>query len=593
MIQNYLETEKPSYALMISGDWGAGKTYFWKNTIVPLLERKSRHHVYVSLYGVASNSEIEQQVSYGIFPFLDSKVARLAKFMSELGKLKIPPISYIPKLQNAVFCFDDFERAEFGVNKSLGFINKFIEQYGSHVLILANERQISDLEAYRKTKEKVVGKTLELVPDINEALESIWQKFSAGMHQQLDPYRETIQESLSKASSTNLRSAIHAIDNCKVLMLHLASQEKLTDDSIKRLLQMTCALTIEEKCDPDTLAKLRELIDNPSAMLFAAYSNRKNEDNTQSLAILDSFAAQYFEGNIDDIPPLKSVIGFIETGWIDAKALHHEVSNLNINPNVEIDLNKSFLRNIWSLTDDEIFTASNYYLESIQARSITTVTQIAQAFTTLLLLSKNSVIETKPDTLTNIFLEAVQGLSDNNTFTEADFCGWESHGTFYGSLDAELNKLIICIDEAHKAVIRHSYAVRVKKLFNEFKEDFSSFITRINSDNENDHFDYEHNPVFATWDANALTSALLSKANTDIQTFSQLLNQRYLRVINIGDYLHEEIPTLESLKGNLTHQLNGNSITGLKRLLVARIADQLNSVVDKLSKAPSHNAHNH
>lgn len=32
-ILNYIESDKTSYAILLNGKWGSGKTYFWKNVL--------------------------------------------------------------------------------------------------------------------------------------------------------------------------------------------------------------------------------------------------------------------------------------------------------------------------------------------------------------------------------------------------------------------------------------------------------------------------------------------------------------------------------------------------------------------------------
>ena len=60
-LQNYCDINNPVGALMISGEWGCGKTYLIKNKFIPLMEDKYVF-VSVSLFGMDSLDELRVEV---------------------------------------------------------------------------------------------------------------------------------------------------------------------------------------------------------------------------------------------------------------------------------------------------------------------------------------------------------------------------------------------------------------------------------------------------------------------------------------------------------------------------------------------------
>lgn len=60
VVKGYLEDRRNSYALMLTGEWGCGKTYFVKHALTENLEAgESRHPVIVaSAYGVKDLAEL-------------------------------------------------------------------------------------------------------------------------------------------------------------------------------------------------------------------------------------------------------------------------------------------------------------------------------------------------------------------------------------------------------------------------------------------------------------------------------------------------------------------------------------------------------
>ena len=59
----YLERDNPDYAIMITGKWGTGKTYFIKDYIKNSYKRAIRNRFfYLSLYGAKDESYIEKRI---------------------------------------------------------------------------------------------------------------------------------------------------------------------------------------------------------------------------------------------------------------------------------------------------------------------------------------------------------------------------------------------------------------------------------------------------------------------------------------------------------------------------------------------------
>ena len=580
-IQNYLDGDRPNCALMITGDWGAGKTYFWKNSIVPLLEQVSRHHIYVSLYGVASHSEIEQQISYAIFPFLDSKVFRLGRFIGEIKGVRVPPINYVPKLHRAVFCFDDLERAAIPVKDALGYINRFIEQHGSHVLILANELQIED-EKYKTVKEKVVGKTYVLKPDIDEALNSIWASLNKKKHTLLDAHRQVIQKAISSCEPINLRSAIQAVDNCNIILHRLEKLPALAHKAVSSVMLMSCAMTMEDKTNKELISHLKGLLADPTALMFAAFSKRDEDNENDMLDAMEKFAARYFDGNIDNIPSLRSILDFIETGWMDIDAVHAEaVALVQAETPEESDPKNVFLRNIWALTDQQIAEVAQTYLGEIDACSITRAEKLVRVFSTLIFIAKHQVIAQTPAEILSISQRAVECLAKEDRFVERDFEGWRNQPIPHGTADVEVKEFMAALNVANELFQKRQHQARLRSLFTELDTNYQLFLNRMLGNLEDDNFDYPHSPIFSQYDSKAVAEILAKKDAGEIQQFSQLLNQRYSRVANIADFLSDEYTVLTELAEHLNQQLL-TAIAGMKRVAVGRVIEQLRNSSKRL-----------
>ena len=66
-ILNYVRSNNTDYAIMINGEWGSGKTYFWNNQIKKKintlrLNGKRYRTIYMSLYGISNLEDISKKI---------------------------------------------------------------------------------------------------------------------------------------------------------------------------------------------------------------------------------------------------------------------------------------------------------------------------------------------------------------------------------------------------------------------------------------------------------------------------------------------------------------------------------------------------
>lgn len=166
-ILDYIRNDYTDYAIMINGEWGSGKTYFWnhkiKNKIESLqLNGKQYTTIYMSLYGISNLEEISKKIFIETTQLMDRN---LQKYMQTNGQTTIPEYAktgldmanFFGVTQNGdhidyeeffstddkVLCFDDLERANVDVIDILGYINNFVEHDHIKTIIICNEKELS------------------------------------------------------------------------------------------------------------------------------------------------------------------------------------------------------------------------------------------------------------------------------------------------------------------------------------------------------------------------------------------------------------------------------------------------------------------
>ena len=166
-ILDYIRADYTDYAIMINGEWGSGKTYFWNHKIRNKIEAmqingKKYTTIYMSLYGISNLEEISKKIFIETTQLMDKN---LKKYMGSKGEKVIPEYAktgldmanFFGVTQNGdkinyeeffstedkVLCFDDLERANVDVIDILGYINNFVEHDHIKTIIICNEKELS------------------------------------------------------------------------------------------------------------------------------------------------------------------------------------------------------------------------------------------------------------------------------------------------------------------------------------------------------------------------------------------------------------------------------------------------------------------
>lgn len=165
VIEEYLRDSKAEYAVMIDGDWGSGKTYFLKHSLMTIIDsidngkEKQRKSAYVSLYGMKSIGEVSKEILFQCLGNKNSNKFKAANAVFEtasniltasLGAInmdlsKVDEIFSKININDWIICFDDLERCCFSINEMLGYINRLVEHNNCKVIILANEKEIGKI----------------------------------------------------------------------------------------------------------------------------------------------------------------------------------------------------------------------------------------------------------------------------------------------------------------------------------------------------------------------------------------------------------------------------------------------------------------
>jgi len=421
---NYLEM-KTSGALLVTGDWGCGKTYFFKNSLFEEIKKDNSFiPVMVSLFGLKELRELPERVLYAYLDKMGKKITRFGK-LTKMAKNFIEAIPFvkdyvdigkllgsgdglyriIPK--NVLICFDDIERAieTIDFNEMLGVVNELVENKGYKVIVIANESFITKENGGKHLvfKEKVIEKTLVYIPNVVSLFKEIASSYEnpdfvdfmsdIDIIQSINPAEELLADfpSLRKCLS-NIRTIKFAIGHFYPVFLFYNTNANLhKDDLIVRKKLKNCwifilAVSIEYKLNNlsfednrglDTYQNIANIdldFGDEKEVVFSGLEESeedKQEKSKKDKQYANLFFKKFFIRISEEPIFHKALYDFVTAGIeVDYMALEENMNQkINIKKgtiNPAQELLNLFMNGYWKFRNSEINEKLNALLEYVK-----------------------------------------------------------------------------------------------------------------------------------------------------------------------------------------------------------------------------------
>ncbi|WP_228141321.1 KAP family P-loop domain protein [Acinetobacter baumannii] len=188
LLENNIKNEKIGAVIAITGSWGIGKTFFWRNFLDKQLSDErvykkdnvfNRKYAYVSLFGLESLSDLKTQIYSNIESYHSSiEIPKWIKSLPSIFKdtritqlginapVKLIDSLMFAQVKDAIICFDDFERMsnKLDIKDVMGLANYLkLEKNCQIILILDEDKtEAENKNKYGDYKEKLVDETIIL-----------------------------------------------------------------------------------------------------------------------------------------------------------------------------------------------------------------------------------------------------------------------------------------------------------------------------------------------------------------------------------------------------------------------------------------------
>ncbi len=174
-----LQDDEGEKCLCISGKWGVGKTFIWKEVEKDKSKKSAKQIVYISLFGKEHYKEIIEEIVMKLNS--RNKLVKLTESFEKIN-LKISPLglgidiaallSLFEKkdFENIIICFDDIERKSSNISMKdfLGLVFQLKEDRKCRVVLILNEESSKeelseeDKEQFSLYKEKCIDFYLKI-----------------------------------------------------------------------------------------------------------------------------------------------------------------------------------------------------------------------------------------------------------------------------------------------------------------------------------------------------------------------------------------------------------------------------------------------
>lgn len=337
--------------ILLTGPWGSGKTYLYKNEIEKKLKAKLETQkiplIDVSVFGAESISSVKYSILTEMFSkkitwnkdinkkdlgnfFKVAAQGGFQVFQKYLGTsfldFKLDPMDLWDN--EFVICIDDIERKSEGVKIKdlLGLISNLKDKKGCRILLISNENELSagstlsseEKDSYRKYIEKIVTYRFRVSPDLSEMYDLITSKIDK--HEDyFTQNKDLILGLFSRSNVSNLRTLDKVIANIHLLLIQKIF---LTEIYLKILIFYTI-------CGADgILSKGSDYFDFNGWALSSPTGSTQSPEDLEKIELIKEFFDSPIEYNLEI-----ELFEYVLTGMLDAKAL-----KLKIHPN-EKELN--------------------------------------------------------------------------------------------------------------------------------------------------------------------------------------------------------------------------------------------------------------
>jgi len=478
----------PRFAVLLSGPWGVGKTHLLKAFLKSRFGDEANAYVYVSLYGLSNLNEIDDALFQAVYPMLTGMPAKIAgrvgtaalkwaKFDADQFSLK----DFASRFKAKLYVFDDLERCDAKPDKVLGYINQFVEHGDAKVIVLANEKEISDRENYDRRREKLIGKTL----DVRSEFEAAFGHFAENIdHPDTRSFIQASAADIAKiydlSELNNLRILQQTLWDFERFHASLLPEYKANNDAILTLMRLIFVLSFEFKAGRIAEADIRS-----GRGMHAMVLARLNKEEQKSA--IEVVADRYPIVDVNDnILSNELLVDFLVRGTVDANAINAEIKASSFFITVA---DEPSWRTVWhwlERSDAEFENALAKMEQQFAERAFVGEGELLHVLGLRLFLSDRGILPvSRPEIVEQgkIYIDDLYEtkkllIRRFDDITEIRFSGWDGLG-IHENEAPDFKELFSYLTLALKRTAEDNFAIQANIVLSEMKKDAQKFLRRL------------------------------------------------------------------------------------------------------------------
>ena len=582
-LNGYLENPDPQYAVFLKGNWGCGKTFFINEWLKSYKKKipadQVLEPVMVSLYGLSEIKQVKDALNRVLCPILYGKVAKTGKVLFKLASsfvlkhevdlnndgasdfemnVNIDPMSIFNSNDDSVkkgklLIFDDIERCDVPMKKLLGFLNYFVEQCHSHLIIIGDENKIADVDqkkVFADFKEKTIGREFEIATDIHSALDTFVNQtpkndFVVG-------HQEQIEKFFAMTECDNLRILRQALWDFS--RFEESMTDFLGDSRYEDIMIHVLGTYIISYCE--YRGKNHQLFDAwiQYAIKGQQFDKEKIENLKSQLGDLHQRYNNIYQ-RLSNYQTFK--IEFVERVLLElntGNSIKDYVGKEYFAPIAEV---RSWARinEVYAMSNKEFISFYRTLIDDICGIQVTSMKNLGYAIAYLVYLDSRAIKEFDEKDFNNI-CEALpkywEAFQDEESVYDARMAF--SRGVNSYMTTEELKRLPeICakFNEEYENRLKMSKNLMTRTL-EELSDSNVDELCTLNKQALPDHScTYDMVSIFNHVDMDKLMDNLLNLSNESLNSFTHFIRDRYYLSYNMSDWIHEtndDIKPLEKLK---------------------------------------------
>ena len=598
-ILDYVRADYTDYAIMINGEWGSGKTYFWNNKIRNKIDSlqlngKSYTTIYMSLYGISNLEDISKKIFIETTQLMDKN---MRKYMNATGQQSIPEYAktgldmanLFGVTQNGdkvdygkffstddkVLCFDDLERANVDVIDILGYINNFVEHDHIKTIIICNEKELSTklkstnlemktfIATYLLDKEGDLSKTDKpMVEKIQDKIEYVFDK--ANDYERIK--EKLIGETFEYAPEFNyiINGILMRYESNSDLIRFL--RENTNYRILQTMLIFTIAISFEIKAGKITKDKFVNIADNEEYKSILV-SSRVLMDNRQFY--IKEFDNNYYYNFKSEYRFFKFIEIYVRTRIFDMKTFK---SNMEVIINT-VDTEKLpgykrlLTEEYWKISDDKFPDVIEEVLEDVKNGKVKLLDTV-KLFIYFTYFIKKGLIEYDIKTIRGIFFNGMNVAALTSEYYENP--DEEIERIIIGEKTQEVNEVLDHFYMINRALKDKMYMEKADNIFKCIPMKMEMFYER---------FDKEcmDVPIFKYYDPYQMFQRISCASNEDIVSIKEKLLDRADKYTK---EIEPEMKNIKQLKQIIDDYIKGKDM-GIKIVMLKEFSKDLGTILEK------------